>query len=572
MTNAPVEPEQRSSRLAALGRWGLAIGLATVGTYFVRNAIIRARARSATRLVVTDFARFQGCILQMPTPTDSEAPARVMALAQGTGDDAWPHSCATALTRLEHTADDMHGDDPFADPLAAAIRHAENGLGEAVFWTEHVRRGHPSAPEWLESYFTLRRAVESFARGHGQSLPPAEAPRHVRTPRAADATPPPPTPVALPFGTSADLLDVTATPESFAIAMRDERSRTGFCRWALTPADAPIECAHVDLPQIADPRYAAFVTSERGPHVALWQRAPQSTRALVDAAAARIVMTVAGDADAARDYYVGATAAVATQLDPRGSALLVDNDGTIQRHPLPASVDVLASDRALLGDAHGGGVLAWIDSRTHATATLLALSLDERFTPSARPAVVARWSSPRMRREDRRIVPCYVSGGTSYVVAGDRSGGTLFATTGAHTLIRGPEISLPIDPPPRVACDTHGITLAQGTGPVRFAHCTSAACTVRDDLPVSPTYAMTRTAGQLVLGDVTGESTVRVRTVDTATGAVADSRFVGDAVAARDLRLAARDQTVALFVTARETYAFRSGDGGRTFVPAIVAR
>jgi hypothetical protein len=522
--------------------------------------------------VLADFARYQGCLLGVPLPSDAEAPARVLALAQGTGDPAWPHTCAHALTRLEHTTDDMHGDDAESDALATSIRRAQNGLGEAVFWNAHVQDGHAAAPTWLASYAELRAAVERFARAHGASLLPPEAPRRPRIPRAADAVPPPPRPVALTGGTGADLVDATATPTMFSLVMRDERSREAICRWPLTPADAPIECARFTLSNAADPRYAAFVPSERGPYLAVWGRAPESVRDLVDADAQRVVMSAAGDPDATRDFFVGISHATALQIDREGPALLVETGGRVERVTMPRALDVLTADRALLGDVRGGGLETWLDVRSHATTTLYALALDENFHVRGAPVVSARWAAPRMHGPDRRIVPCSVPGGARYLAAGDRAGGVLFVADESHRLQRGPEISIAFDPPPRIACDAQGITFASEGTPVRFAHCDVRACVVREDIPISSTYAMTRTHGALVLADIGPDSTLRVRIVDVSTGAVRASPLGSDPPTARDVRLASRDADIALFVTDHETFAYRSTDGGATFRPAVVER
>ncbi len=571
MTSLPPAPP-RASPLAAIARWLVAIGLALVGTFFARRYIIRLRARAATRLVLTDFARYQGCILGAPLPTDAEAPLRVRSLALGSGDDAWPHSCAPALTRLEHTADDMHGDDAAADALAAAVRRAENGLGEAVFWVGHEQDGHPTDPTWLGTYFELRRAVEAFARSHGAALLAPEFPRHPRIPHAIDATPRAPRPVALPGGAGADLIDATATPDGFAVVMRDGRSRDALCQWPVSPADAPIACRQFTLPNIADPRYAGFVNSERGPHLAVWGRAPYSLRGLVDAAGVRVVLIAAGDPDATRDYFVGPHA-IAVQVDREGPALLVEERGFVRHVALPRGADVLTAERALLGGIPGtsGALEAWLDGRSHTSTTLEAVTFDASFHPG-RVATVARWSAPRMRGADRRVVPCTVPGGPRYLAAGDREGGTLFVHADGPSLTRGPEIPMAFDPPPRIVCDTRGITLATGGSPTSFAHCDRLRCTVQRDIPVAPGFAMARADGQLVLADATAEGTLRVRTVDPVSAVVHDSHVEGPAPAARTLRLAARDRVVALFVGDREMYALRSTDAGATFAPAVVAR
>jgi hypothetical protein len=177
-----------------------------------------------------------------------------------------------------------------------------------------------------------------------------------------------------------------------------------------------------------------------------------------------------------------------------------------------------------------------------------------------------------MHGPDRRIVPCSVPGGPRYLAAGDRTGGWLFVPNGTHHLDRGPEIPIPFDPPPRIACDAQGITFATESAPIRFAHCDTHACTVRDDIPLAPTFAMTRSRGSLVLADLGPESALRLRTIDIATGAARTSRLATDPPAARDIRLASLEDNVALFVTEHETFAYRSTDGGATFRPAVVAR
>lgn len=566
----PVPP--RTSLFASIARWLVAIALAVVGTFFARRYIIRLRAHAATRLVIADFARFQGCLLGDPLPTDALAPLRVRALALGSGDETWPHTCASALTRLEHTADDMHGDEPGADALAAAVRRAENGLGEAVFWVGHEQEGHPSDPTWLGTYVELRHAVAGFVRDHGASLSPPEYPRHPRRPRPTDLAPPAPRPVSLPGGSNADLIDATAAGDAFAIVMRDGRSRSAICQWPVAPADAPITCRQFTLPNIADARYAGFVPSDRAPHMAVWGRAPYSLRGLVDASGQRIVLVAAGDPDASRDYFVGPHA-LAVQVDRNGPALLVDGPGATRHLALPPGADVLTAERALLGGTDGttGALETWLDARRHAMTTLTDVVFNGSFNPGP-VTTIARWPAPRMHGPDRMVLPCTVPGGPRYLAVGDHAGGTLFVVTHGAVLAPGPEILLGFDPPPRIACDLRGVTLATTGSPTIFAHCDRLRCTLQRDVPIAAGFAMARADGLLVLADGDAAGALRVRTVDTVSRAVRTCNVPAPVPAARAVRLAARDRVVALFVADRETYALRSLDAGATFVPAVVAR
>lgn len=558
---------------ATLLRWSIALAVGIGGALLVRSFVIGMRTRAATRLVLKDFARFEGCLLGVSVATEAEASDRAIALALGNGDPLWPHACAPHLTRLEHAADVLASDSSRGRELARSVRRMQNALDEATIWTARMQQGRREPPRWISAYITLRQQVVALAAGQGMSLPPPELPRHPRRPRSHHQPAPPPRPVALPGGDEADLVDAVASRDEFAVLLRDRRSRYALCRAPTRLQEVSVTCTALEVPSMADPRGVGFVPSERGVFLGVWARAPHNLRALVDARERRVVLAVGGHPDLQRDYWVGPTHAMALQIDRHGPVLLVSDGHRTRQVPLPRSLDVLSSERALLGTP-AGAALVWLDARDRFRAVLRVLSLGRDADRSDTVRVLAAWTGSRLTGIDRRLMPCHVPGYGSYFVVGDARGGTLFSTVDGVKFVRGPEVPWPVDDTLRAVCDSLGVVLARTVGnTLATMVCTRQRCTVERSLSVVGAVHLARSAGRLLVADGGGVGgTVRVRALEAERESIDVASIAGAGVAFRALRMVALDSVVMLFAAAQETYAFVSADRGAHFVPAVVAQ
>jgi hypothetical protein len=448
----------------------------------------------------------------------------------------------------------------------------DNALGDAVFWTERVQNGQRPPATWLPAFFALRRAVVAYAARHGTSIRAPELPRHPRIPRSANELEPPPRPVALAGGTQADLVDAVATAREFALLVRDDHSRYSVCRLPIATPNGEIACAPFEFPIITDPRNVAFARGDGEPSLAVWARAPLSTRGLVDLATRHIQLLGNGNPDARRDYWVASERSFALQIDSHGPKLLVGASGETTERAMPASLDVLSTDRALIATA-GGLAVAWLDTRTHGVATLRAAAFDATGTVAREVQSIATSHEPRWTGTDRILLACSDPSGWGYVIAADGQNGQIFSSRDATHWSHAEPIAARFDTHTEVLCDASGLYLVRrDMASVESRRCTPERCGAAVHTPTVGSSSVTDVEGRLAIADTGGsESTARVRALSPE-GILSVATIEPESPTARDVRLVARGATVALFVASAETHAFISRDSAARFVPPVVAQ
>ncbi len=546
-------------------RWAIVIVVGVGGAYLVRRAVVSLHAGAARRLVLIDYARLEGCLYGGAAVPRAVAPNHMRLLAIGDGDPLWPHSCSPALTRLVHESEALTAEDPRAASLARAAGHADSALGEAVFWNEHLREGRREPARWANAFSTLRDEIVSYARASGATVPPPELRRSPRRPgREVDAArivPPRP----LDGGDEADIVDAIASTTEFAVLMRDRRSNYGLCRIPMGSADPTATCSPLIVPPIADPRDVGFVPSERMPHLAMWARAPVSTRGILDVDTLGIQLLVGGNPDGQRDVWAGAESVLALQIAPERVELLAAV-GEVPRHiRLPRALDVVVTERALLGTPRGG-MLTWIDARARSRATLRALPVG--LVGPARPTdrVAWTWVAPHMTGITRRLLPCAAAGDGGYVAAADDTRMQLFATHDGVNLERLGAIDRGATHNVRLACGNGSVAVAWPTpGGLDVYSCGVGGCLGPTGVVVQGAAEIARTADGWLVADAGGaDGALRVRAVGASSPTTAPE-FSDSPARARSVRLLAHGADVAAIVAAERTFVYLSRDAGRTF-------
>jgi hypothetical protein len=409
--------DERPSTARTALRWGLVLAIAGAVSYGGVRGLESYRANAARRVFAADWAQFEGCLFGPTTIDDGALPDAALALAKGTGDAMWPHSCSRALTRVANAATALAFESAGDLPLKSAATAMESALGEAVFWTTHVQAHRPRPASWVTAFARLRREVRAWSIRSNVVLPSPVTPPNRRVPRPVTEQddPPPPEPVA--GGAEADVVASVSTPTQLAWIFRDRRSRYARCvmPWR-SGAAAPIQCGAMTLGERGDPRDLGLAPSDGESMIVASQRPPSDLRALLTVDGFEQRLEIAGTSRADRDFVVAE--GVAWGVHRARFSLALRRSGGAEM-ALPRDADTLWSDRAMglsgsravlawLRVARGGrGALRWLEAGGSASATL-PLSGD--------------WSS-----YDRSLERCVSGTRTVWLARDGHEGGAVFA-------------------------------------------------------------------------------------------------------------------------------------------------
>jgi hypothetical protein len=367
---------------------------------------------------VSDWSQFEGCLFG-PSPVEDRALGEAaLALAKGTGDPMWPHSCSRPLTRVANAASALASETPAAAALSQASNAMESALGEAVFWSNHVQAHRPGPPTWIASFVRLRNEVRAWSAREQAPLPAPVAPRNPRIPRPASEPddPPPPEPVA--GGAEADVVTSVATPTQLAWVFRDRRSRYARCvvRWSAGATPSPIRCGAMTLGDRGDPRDLGLIASDGDAMLVASQRPPSDLRSVLALDSFETQLEIAGTSRADRDFVVSRGAAWGVHRARFSLTLRRSGGGEIA---LPGDADTLWTDRAL-GLSEGGPVLAWLRVARGGRGSLRWLNVSTNRSASI--TLEGDLSS-----YDRSIERCVDGTNTLWLVRDGREGAAVFA-------------------------------------------------------------------------------------------------------------------------------------------------
>lgn len=349
--------EQRPNALRSALRWGAVLAIAGAFSYGGVRVFDGWRANAARRVFVQDWAQFEGCMFGATALEDTALPDAALALAKGTGDALWPHSCARALTRVANAATAIAFENSAETPLKSAATAMESALGEAVFWSNHVQAHRVEPPAWVHAFVRLRTEVRAWAQRNHAALATPIVPANRRVPRAINEPedPPPPEPVA--GGAEADVVAAITTPTQLAWIFRDRRSRYARCAmgWSSGAAPSPVRCGAMNLGERGDPRDLGFAASDGASMIVASERPPSDLRRLLTIDGFEPALEIAGASHASRDFVITNQVAWGVHR-ARFSLALRRTGGEIA---LPADADALYTDRAL-GISSGRALYGWL--------------------------------------------------------------------------------------------------------------------------------------------------------------------------------------------------------------------
>jgi hypothetical protein len=410
--------EARPSIVRTSLRWTVVLAVASALSYASVRGIDRYRANAAWRVLLSDWSQFEGCLFG-PIPVEDRAlDATALALAKGTGDPLWPHSCSRPLTRVAHAAAALAALHPSAEALSQASNAMESALGEAVFWSRHVQAHRAEPPTWIAAFVRLRREVRAWSEQMHTPMPLPVAPRIRRIAKAPGEPDDPPPPEPLAGGAEADVVTSIATPTQLAWVFRDRRSRYTRCvmPWRAGAPASPIQCTAIVLGDRGDPRDLGLIASDRDAMLVVSQRSPSDGRSVLTLDTFDTQLEVAGPSWADRDFVVSHGVAWGVHRTRFSLALRTSRGSELA---LPSDANALWTDRAMgLSDrgpvlawlhvAHGGrGSLRWLDASTHRLGSV-ALQGD-------------------LSSYDRSIERCIDGVSTLWLVRDGRGGAAVFA-------------------------------------------------------------------------------------------------------------------------------------------------
>jgi hypothetical protein len=174
----------------------------------------------------------------------------------------------------------------------------------------------------------------------------------------------------------------------------------------------------------------------------------------------------------------------------------------------------------------------------------------------------------------RRLLACSAPGTRAYVVAGDETGATVFATADAAGFTRGPDLGRGLDEGTRIACNGDGVLLWRAASDgLRLAACNATRCTNEVTVAVQGEPSVLRGRDVELVADGGGESgLLRVRRLDLVRGTATEARIAEPVPRARAVRLVRWGDSVMAFAAGAETHALLSRDGGTRFEAVVVDR
>ncbi|MFO0556420.1 MAG: hypothetical protein U0269_00230 [Polyangiales bacterium] len=410
--------DARPSFVRTALRWTAVLAVAGGLSYAGVRGTDSYRANAARRVFVADWSQFEGCLFGPSTVEDRALGETALALAKGTGDPMWPHSCSRPLTRVANAASALASESPSAAPLSQASNAMESALGEAVFWTNHVQAHRPGPPTWIAAFVRLRSEVRAWSERTHAPLPSPVAPRIRRIPRPTSEPddPPPPEPVA--GGAEADVVTSVATPTQLAWVFRDRRSLYARCvmPWRTGANASPIQCGAMTLGDRGDPRDLGLIASDGDAMLVASQRPPSDLRSVLALDSFETQLEIAGTSRADRDF-IASRGAVWGVHRARFSLTLRRSGGS--EIALPSDADTLWTDRAM-GLSDAGPVLAWLRVARGGRGSLRWLDVSANRGGSL--ALEGDLSS-----YDRSIERCVDGANTLWLVRDGRDGGAVFA-------------------------------------------------------------------------------------------------------------------------------------------------
>lgn len=555
MSARAANDERRPSFARVALRWLAVIVIAGVVSYASVRGMDRYRADAARRVFAADWARFEGCLFGRPSIDDAALPDAALALARGTGDPAWPHTCSRPLTRVATAAAALAAEQSSEEPLKRAATAMESALGEAVFWTGHVQARRIRPATWIAAFITLRREVRAWATRTSLTLPSPELPAHPRVPRPANEPEDPPPPEPLLGGDEADVVDAIATPTTFAWIFRDRRSRYTRCSmpWRDPARPEAIRCEPMMLGPDGDPRDLGLIVSDDAPWIVASRRSPSDVRAVLAFDSLERRLDVAGMSRSDRDF-VAANGEVWGVHRARFS-LAVRRSGDVER-ALPSDADTLWNDRAmgLVRADVARPVLVWLRVQRGGRAALRSIDLSSMRANTL--ALRGDWSS-----YDRSLEQC-TSGPWTLWLARDGHGGAHVFDWGDGLLRLMASLEAGITAAQRFRCDHRRWALIErGETRVRARLFDGARELPAVDLDVAPPFDVALADGGLVVADAGGpQGALRVRMTGEGRSLV-PRRTYPVLASPRGVRVIADSGRVLVLARAARTHAFIVSSG-----------
>ncbi|MDP3276437.1 MAG: hypothetical protein Q8Q09_14660 [Deltaproteobacteria bacterium] len=543
-------------------RWGATLAIAGGLSYGGVRVTERWRAQASARVLMTDWAAFEGCVMAGASVPDAELVPRATALARGTGDPLWPHSCARALTRLATASAAIATENPSAAPLKDAASAMESALGEAVFWTRALQARRVTPGSWLTAFSTLRREVRAWAQ-RSQLVVPAPTPFvPARLPRLETDVELPPPPEALAGGDEADILDAIFTETHAAWILRDRRSRYSRCVLPFEATPSSVSCAPLTLGPLGDTRDLAWIASDHTPYLVGATRPPSDVRVVMDGLQFGTRITVRGMSEGHRDFIARRDHVIG--IDRTRFGLTVRHSVGAFELPLPRDADVTSSDRALglNGDPF---IYTWIHPH-RAQATSLHW-LEVGSTRGGNLRLPGRWDS-----FDRKLSRC-IRNGHTWWLADDGVGHTTVLESHGAGIAPVTTLALSVSAV-TVRCSEGALSLFRAENSQLIeTQCTASTCSTEAPLPIAEPWDADRGDTHRWVVDAGGpEGSLRVRTRNAATVANIRTIETRPAMAApRGLRVLVRGERAVVLSRADRLHVLLGSTGAASLTPAALA-